>query len=627
MPFQTLLAACGTEYQEKYIETFRRAYQQAQKLPQTRLSGEPFSEHNLRVAVILAENKASPEAVTAALLHSLPDEIIMPFGKDVLSLVQGLKEIKNIKAKKLEAESLRRILLMTLKDVRVILIKLAIKLDNLRTITALPPEEQRRIAQETFDLYAPLASRLGMERLRVQLEDEAFHILFPEKWKQINGFLQQTKEARDAATQEAITIIGAIASGAGIPIVKIKGRSKHLYSIYRKMTQRGVPLQEQYDLIGVRIIVPEEKDCYMLLGLLHEKLEPVPGRLKDYLAHPKNNLYRSLHTAVRIQENNIQESKLQGKIVEVQIRTPAMDEFAEEGIAAHWRYKGLKSEEAFEKKTAWLRSILALEEGRELLETAKIDVFADTIHTYTPKGDVKELPQGASVLDFAYSVHEQVGNHAVGAKVNGKFVPLKHRLHAGDVVEILTNKSQRPRRGWLKLVLSAKSKQKIRKSLTEYEKLAPTHYRVLRPVAEEQGILAESPEFPRAACTLAQCCQPLPGEEIAGLVTKRRVVSVHRKDCRMALKEEERWVKVQWKNTFNQKIRFYVLASERSGLLAEILHTIVRAGFNVQEAKGKLIGTGHVECSFAVIPRDLEHLKELVRKVQKVKGVKRVYFE
>ncbi len=591
-----------------------------------RLNHDSYFDHNLRVGIILAENKADPETVVAGLLHGLfylREKIISVFGQEVWSLVIGGEEIKNLKSKNIhaEAEGLRKIILATLRDVRIILIKLAIKIANLQTIEALSGEEQKRIAKETLEVYAPLASRLGAERLKTQLEDFAFRVLNPQKYREIDTFLAESREEREDAIAFALQQIHTLCRGK-VKIIRIKGRSKHIYSIYKKISQRGVKLTDQFDLLGIRILVPEVKDCYVVLGLLHEQFEPLEGRLKDYIANPKPNFYRSIHTCVLLPG---------GKILEVQIRTPDMDEFAEEGIAAHWRYKGIKSDQAFEKKVAWIREVLNLQKelgGKEFLDAAKIDIFGDEIYCYTPKGDMKELPKEATVLDFAYSVHEEVGNHAVGGRVNGKFVSFDHTLQAGDVVEIVTNKNQRPRRSWLKIVKSTKSQQKIRKSLKEHEKIAPLHYHLIKSInTEEQGVLIESPEFPKAVCVLAQCCSALPGENIVGLVTKRRVISVHTAECREALKEEERWVSVQWKESFSQKIRFFINADERSGLLADLLHTIASAGFEVKEAKAKLLGPGYAESSFLVVPRSLENLKEMVRRVKKVKGVKKIYFE
>lgn len=623
------LQLCRQQYGTSYLPMFQSALSFSKKYlgGVKRLAGDSFFDHNVRVAEILVDSKVSPEVVVAGLLHGVAKfcsekEIEDAFDKEILALLKGVEEIKLVKSKnpQLEAEALRRILLTTFRDVRVIFVKLATKLDNMKTIQVLPPADQKRIAEEVLEVYAPLANRLGLEKIKNPLEDLALLVLNPEKYQEITKFLEQSREQREAFIAEVIQLIKNLAAG-NVEIIRIKGRSKHIYSIYKKMTQREVPLQEQYDLSAIRVLVPEVKDCYTLLGLLHEKFEPAEGRLKDYIANPKPNFYRSIHTAVKLPH---------GKFFEVQIRTPEMEEFAEEGLAAHWRYKGLRSDQFFEKKTAWLKGILELQKdgNQEFLELAKVDVFGDTIYCYTPKGDVKELPKEGTILDFAYLVHEEVGNHAVGSRVNGKFVPLKHELVSGDVVEILTNKSQRPRRDWLKIVKSASARQKIRKSLREHEKLPAMHFKQLKPATtEEQGILAEAPSFANAVCVLAKCCCALPGENIAGLATKRRIISVHRTDCRAALKEEERWIPVQWKNGFNQKIRFYVTADERSGLLADLLNTVANTGFEVKEAKAKLLSSTLAECSFLVVPRDLEHLKELVRRIQKVRGLKKVYFE
>ena len=626
---ESFLQLCREQYGTSQEKAFQTALLFAQKylVEVKRLSEDSYFEHNLRVAEILVDSKVSPEVVITGLLHQLlkycPEkEVEDAFGKEIVGLLKGVEEIKLVKSKnpQLEAEALRRILLTTFRDVRVIFVKLATKLDNLRTIQPLPLDDQKRIAEEVLEVYAPLANRLGLEKIKNPLEDLALQVLHPEKYGEIINFLEQSREQREGLVAEVVQLVQKLASG-NVEILKIKGRSKHIYSIYKKMTQRKVPLQEQYDLSAIRVIVPEIKDCYTLLGLLHEQFEQVEGRLKDYIANPKPNFYRSLHTALKLPN---------GKFVEIQIRTPEMDEFAEEGLAAHWRYKGLKSDQFFEKKIAWLKGVLDLQKdgNQEFLEMAKVDVFGDNIYCYTPKGDVKELPKEATILDFAYLVHEEVGNHAVGGRINGKFVALKEELSSGDVVEVVTNKNQRPRRDWLKIVKSGGARQKIRKSLREHEKLPAMHFKQLKPVTtEEQGILAEAPDFETAVCVLAKCCYALPGEDIAGLATKRRIISVHKTDCRAALKEEERWIKVQWKNGFNQKIRFYVTADERSGLLADLLNSIANTGFEVKEAKAKLLSQTLAECSFLVVPRDLEHLKELVRRIQKVRGLKRIYFE
>jgi len=593
-----------------------------------RISGDSFFDHNLRVGFILLENKSVPEIVFSGLLHGHlnPEKLSSvkeQFGPEVYLLIQEVGEMEELKHKSfsLEAEVFRKILLTALKDVRVILIKLANKLDNLRSLDLLPEKERERIAKESLEIYAPLAYRLGVDRIKAELEDLAFKILHPKKYAEIVNYLKESTEEREKDIFEAIGVIKRVV-GNKLKIIEISGRPKHIYSIYRKMQNRKIPLHQQYDLQGIRIIVPEIKDCYSLLGLLHEVFEPVEGRLKDYIANPKPNLYQSIHTCIKLSND---------KIVEIQMRTLEMDELAEEGIAAHWRYKGLASEQSFEKKISWLRGILdqQKEDGsQEFLDAAKVDVFGDAIYCYTPKGAIKELPIGSTLLDFAYTVHEEIGNQAVGGRVNGKFVSLKHILIQGDVVEILTNKNQRPRRAWIKIVKSVKARQKIRKSLKKIEDLPSLFFRSFKPeVTEEQGLLVESEEFPTAYCVLAKCCNPLPGEKIIGILTKRKIISAHREDCRQAVKEQERWLPVNWKEAFNQKIKFFVNAKERSGLLADLLHTIAQAGFEVKEAKAKLVDLEHAQGSFTIIPRDLEHLKELVRRVNKVRGVTKVFFE
>ncbi|MBI2661955.1 bifunctional (p)ppGpp synthetase/guanosine-3',5'-bis(diphosphate) 3'-pyrophosphohydrolase [Candidatus Woesearchaeota archaeon] len=578
MDEQTFLSFCSKqEYKQENINLFKLAldFAELHLKNKQRLSGDSYYDHNLRTAYILIETKSAPEIIIASILNGTEkgqeSEITKRFNKEIISLLHEVQELKTLKLKNhnLEAESLRKIFLTTLKDVRAILIKLAGKLDN--------------------------------------------------KYHEIFNFLEQTSDEQQKYLEQIIKLIEQLSKNK-INILKIKGRPKHIYSIYKKMIDRGVNLHEQYDLLGIRIIVPEEKDCYTMLGLLHENFEPMQGRLKDYIATPKDNLYRSIHTGVKL---------LNGKIAEIQIRTPEMDEFAEEGLAAHWRYKKVKSSELFEKKIAWLRNVLELhKDNKELMETIKVDIFGDTINCYTPKGDIKELPKNSTLLDFAYLIHQHIGDHCIGGNVNGKFAALKHILQSGDVIEIITNKNQHPRRTWLKIVHSPQAKQKIRKALREYEKLPVLHYRAPKPlINEEQGTLVISQEYSNAFCTLAKCCQPIPDEPIVGIATKRRIISVHKIECRLALKEQERWINVQWKETFNQKISFIINAEERSGILADLLHTIASAGFEIKEAKAKMLDQNLAQCLFLVIPRDLQELKEMIKRVKKVKGIKRIYFE
>lgn len=624
MDRQPFLSLCKKNYPKEFFPSFKQAVFHTKKLTQERLGGDTLGEHNVRVATILIENNSEPAVVLAGLLQHTTlsrSELNQQFGSDVTQLVlqEDVKEIKS-RNKKITADALRKILLTTIKDVRVLFIKLAVKLDNLRTIAPLPKPDQQRIAEEVLEIYAPLAYRLGLEKIRVELEDLALQIISPKKYHQITQFLEQTKEQRDELIALMIKEIKRIAQKK-VDLITVKGRSKHIYSIYKKLLKKK-HLEQIQDIFGIRVVVKTVKDCYIVLGLLHETFTPLPGRLKDYIAHPKSNLYQSLHTGLQLKN---------GQKIEVQIRTQEMDESAEEGLAAHWRYKGLRSDQIFEKKVAWLRNFLEMQqEGShtEFLKAAEVDIFGDKIYCYTPKGDVKELPAEASLLDFAYTVHEEIGNKTVGGRVNGKFVPLKQVLHHGDVIEIITNKQQRPRRSWLKIVKSPRARQKIRKSLKAHETLAPLHYHSWKPaITDEQAILVASPDFPKATCVLAKCCSPLPGEVIVGLVTKRRIISVHHENCKLAQKEQERWVPVHWKETFTQKIQFHVRAEERSGLLAELLHTLAQAGFEVKEAKVKFIDAKHAQCSFLIIPRALDELTSLISRLKKIRSVQTLIFE
>ncbi len=619
-----------------YIETDVLAIELGQEFAGSKLasvlrkSGDSYFDHNSRIGIILIDNKSEPEVVIAGVLQGIlkvssEKEILEKFGSEVLALIKGVEELKALKLKnnKLGAEGLRKIVLTALKDVRVILIKLASKIDNLHTISVLDETEKKRIATEVLEVYAPLANRLGVEKMKVQLEDLSLQVLNPRKYREIANFIEDSREQREKSIVEAVTLIKSVATGH-VDIVKIKGRPKHIYSIYKKIVDRGVSLHDQYDLLGVRVLVGSEKDCYALLGIIHEKLESLDGRLKDYITNPKPNGYRSIHTGVKLPS---------GKVLEVQIRTLEMDELAEEGFAAHWRYKKVRSDEMFEKKVAWLRGVMDLQksgEDKDFLESVKVDLFGDTIYCYTPKGDVKELPKGARVLDFAYLVHQSVGDHCIGARINGKFVPLKEELKQGDVIEVLTNKSQRPRSAWLKIVMSGRTRQKIRKSLRVTEKVPVLHYRKMTAaVVEEQDGLVECEEFGSAVCHLARCCMPIPTFAIVGLITKHRVVSVHRDDCRLLLKnnDEDKVVSVAWKQTYSNKIRFYIEATERSGVLADFLHTIAQAGFEVKEAKAKMSDVGKIECAFLVVPRDLDAIVEMIARVRKVRGLLKIYFE
>jgi GTP pyrophosphokinase len=434
---------------------------------QVRLSGETYLTHPLEVAAILADMKMDIFTVASGLLHDTVedtyttlDEIMQTFGPEIASLVDGLTKISKITLATREeeqAENFRKMLLAMAKDIRIVLIKLADRLHNMRTLEYLPPESQVKIAQETLDIYAPLANRLGIDRIKTELEDLSFRYLFPEEYRDLMREVAWKKEEREKYIQEVSSIISEKLSSYGL-VGKVSGRPKHFYSIYKKMKAQNLEFQQVYDLIAFRIILATVKDCYEALGIIHSLWKPVPGRFKDYIAMPKANGYQSLHTTV---------IGPYGERVEIQIRTEEMNRTAEEGIAAHWQYKegkGIAPKDS--KQFAWVRQLLEwqqdLRDPREFLETVKIDLFPDEVYVFTPKGDVKQFPIGSTPVDFAYSIHTQIGQQCVGAKVNGKIVPLRYQLKNGDIVEIVTSPAHQPSKDWLKFVKTSRARTKIR---------------------------------------------------------------------------------------------------------------------------------------------------------------------
>jgi GTP pyrophosphokinase len=434
---------------------------------QVRLSGERYLTHPLEVAAILADMKMDLATVASGLLHDTVedtyttlDEIQQTFGLEIANLVDGLTKISKITLathEEQQAENFRKMLLAMAKDIRIVLIKLADRLHNMRTLEYLPPENQVKIAQETLDIYAPLANRLGIEWIKTELEDLSFRYLHPEEYSALAREVAWKKEEREKYIQEVSSIISDKLTSYGL-VGKVSGRPKHFYSIYKKMQAQNLEFEQVYDVIAFRIILDTAKDCYEALGIIHSLWKPVPGRFKDYIAMPKANGYQSLHTTV---------IGPYGERVEIQIRTEEMSRTAEEGIAAHWQYKeGKVIAPKDSKQFAWVRQLLEwqqdLRDPREFLETVKIDLFPDEVYVFTPKGDVKQFPVGSTPVDFAYSIHTQIGQQCMGAKVNGKIVPLRYPLKNGDIVEITTAPGHQPSKDWLKFVKTSRARTKIR---------------------------------------------------------------------------------------------------------------------------------------------------------------------
>jgi GTP pyrophosphokinase len=595
---------------------------------QFRLSGEPYFEHPLNVAMILADLQLDSNAIAAALLHDtvedcgvLLDQIEQEFGADVAKLVDGVTKLGKITFKELspeakrgqelrQAENLRKMLIAMAEDLRVVFIKLADRLHNMETLSALSPEKRLSIAKETMEIYAPLADRLGIWEIKWQLEDLAFSYLDPKQYSQIARLVAAKRDTREAFIARVIDVLRNEFDKAGIK-TEISGRAKHLYSIYQKMQKyaaQGKEFNEIYDLLAIRVIVNTISECYAAIGVVHSLWHPIPGTFDDYIASPKPNGYQSLHTAVMCF----------GKTpLEVQVKTQEMHRISEYGVAAHWRYKeGASSDIHFEDKISWLRQLIdwhrELSGAQEFLDSVKTDIFQDQVFVFTPKGEIKDLPKGATPVDFAYRVHTELGHSTIGARVNGRLVPLTCTLKNGDVVEIITSKKGKgPSRDWLNAdlgyVRTSHAREKIRQWFKKQNRLeniehgremlekelkrlglqdigrdnlakqfkydsvddflAAIGYGDVSLNSITQKLAAQQPKpeghLPAVKATtsslqilgasnllvtLGRCCRPVPGDSIIGYITRNRGVTVHRRDCHNVLHEDEkeRLIPVEW---------------------------------------------------------------------------------
>ncbi|HYA23031.1 MAG TPA: bifunctional (p)ppGpp synthetase/guanosine-3',5'-bis(diphosphate) 3'-pyrophosphohydrolase [Terriglobales bacterium] len=474
--FRELLRTMRTNRPADNLELVRKAYEYSQKIHsgQTRASGEPYLVHPLSVALVLAEMRMDPVAVAAGLLHdSVEDtsvtvaDIRREFGEQVAHIVEGVTKISQIDfatREEQQAENLRKMMLAMVDDIRVVLIKLADRLHNMRTLEHLPADRQHKIAQETLEIYAPIAHRLGMGKIRGELEDLGFRYIDPITYQQVHEAVEARRKTGEQFLARVEQLLREKLKEAGIT-ARVESRIKRLYSIHRKLVRQKINVEQVYDLYAMRVITQSVQDCYGVLGIVHNVWRPVPGRIKDFIAMPRPNFYQSLHTSVITED---------GTPFELQIRTEEMHRMAEEGIAAHWKYKDGPVSAQDEQRLAWLRQVVEwqrdVSDPNEFLSTLKIDLYPEEVYTFTPKGKVVVLPRDSTPIDFAYSVHTEVGHSCVGAKVNGRMVPLRHRLHSGDIVEILTQPGHKPSRDWLAMVKSSRARNKIKHWLNIHQR-------------------------------------------------------------------------------------------------------------------------------------------------------------
>ncbi len=646
---------------------------------QTRKSGEPYMIHPVAVAQILAELRMDAKVISAALLHDSVedtpvtlDDIEEKFDIEVARLVDGVTKMERLpsdveamrggKAGNRESEYLRKTFLAMGSDIRVVMIKLADRLHNMRTLGYLSPEKQRRMARETMDIFAPLANRLGIWQMKWELEDLSFRYLNPEKYKEIASKIAERRADRERYMQRTKSVLTKELAESGIQ-PQISARPKHIYSIYRKMERKRVPFEEIYDVRAVRVIVPDKPTCYQVLGIIHSIWHPIPGEFDDYIAAPKDNFYQSLHTAVLDDE---------GKTLEVQIRTPEMHEHAEYGVAAHWRYKeGTGRDDEFEKRLVYLRRLMEFDDddieqdADEFLDAMKSDVFEDRVYAFTPKGDIVDLPGGATPVDFAYHIHTDVGNRCRGARVNGQLVALDSPLKSGDRVEILTSKRGGPSLDWLNpnlgYVHTNRARAKIRtwfrkldreknialgRDVVDRElkrlgleampretiagmfnygkvedflssvgfgditgaqiatKVLEAERKVQREANANEGPLANAPTAAPAhqfnasdginimgdsgmLVNLGRCCNPSPGDQIVGYITRGKGVTVHRADCPNVLNssEHERFINVSWgrASEMTYPVPVMIVAYDREGLIRDIGGVVANENINIAQ--------------------------------------------
>jgi RelA/SpoT family (p)ppGpp synthetase len=692
---ERLVAKLETYLPDDQVGMIMRAYDfgAAAHQGQTRKTGEPYITHPVAVARELANMHLDAQAISAAILHDVVEdtdaslsEIREKFGDEVAQLVDGVSKLDQIQFRsraEAQAESFRKMMLAMIEDIRVILVKLADRLHNMQTLDAMPAEKRRRIARETLDIYAPIANRLGINRMKVELEDLGFKYLYPMRYRVLDKARKRsTGDQRQIVKRISEEFESAIeAEGIRADVI---GREKHLYSIYKKMAEKKRLLSDVVDVYGFRIIVDEVSTCYQVLGVVHGLYKPMPGRFKDYIAIPRLNGYQSLHTTL---------FGPKGLPLEVQIRTRHMDRVAESGVAAHWQYKAEDRIDATPQRRAreWLSKLAELQKAgssEEFLESVKVDLFPDKIYVFTPKGDIMPLPKGATTVDFAYAVHTDIGNHTVAAKIDRALVPLRTQLQNGETVEAVTSRNANPNPSWLSFVRTAKARTAIRqymknlrsnesidlgrrlldRSLKDLdsslrkigkvrmtdalsqlglsnsselfeqiglgERLAPLTARFLLGGSDNGDTAAKQASLTIAGTegmvvSYAKCCYPIPGDEVMGYLSSGRGVVIHRNVCGNLInfrKQPEKWIAVEWEKSIEREFSSQIQCETRNktGVLAEVAATIADCGSNIEQVE--VLGR-HEDCSmlsFQLLVRDRRHLAQIMRNVRKMPNVIRV---
>ena len=721
---QQLLETMKSLYSDEDIEMVSRAYDMAFEAhkDQKRKSGEPYIIHPICVAIILAELELDRETIIAGLLHDVVEDtdvtyedVVREFGVEVAQLVDGVTKLGQLSYSKdkieVQAENLRKMFLAMAKDIRVILIKLADRLHNMRTMQFMKPEKQKEKSRETMDIYAPIAHRLGISKIKVELDDLSLRYLKPDVYKELEHSLDSQKVRREAYIKEIVDEVSGHIERSGIK-AEIDGRVKHFFSIYKKMVNQNKTLDQIYDLFAVRIKVDTVKDCYAALGVIHEMYKPIPGRFKDYIAMPKQNMYQSLHTTLIGPE---------GHPFEIQIRTFEMHRIAEYGIAAHWKYKEKSSSVGVnkeEEKLSWLREILEwqqdMDDNKEFLSLLKtnLDLFAEQVYCFTPNGDVKSLANGSTPIDFAYSIHSAVGNTMVGARVNGRQVPFEYHLQNGDRVEVITSQNSKgPSRDWLNIVKSTQAKSKInqwfktqfkeenivkgkemlekycrgkrielssylkpeyikkvqlkygfkdwesvcaavghgglkegqvvnklaeefnkeqKQKITDEQVLeAAEHVRERRPEEKQKGgIVVKGVDD--VAVRFSKCCNPVPGDEIVGFVTRGRGVSIHRTDCvnllSMSETDRSRLIEAEWQEgsegsgqTYTTEISIY--ANNRKGMLADVSKVFLELDIDILTMNVSNSKKGRATLSMSFDINGVAQLNQVIARIRNIEGV------